>query len=810
MKILKYSLITLFGILLIGGISCYFWLNSSKPTYEGTFPIPGLKDSVDVRFDNFGVPHIEAQNMHDLYMAFGYVHAQDRLFQMELLRRAGSGRLSEVLGKKLLKADVLLRTIGLSAYADSSAAWMEQHKDSPMYAEMLAYLEGVNAFLHNGPTPPEFSIIGIEKVDFTIRDMFCITGAMAFSFSQAQKTDPIMDLIHKKYGNEYLADIGLWHDSTETFIRDFRPSIDSLKPNVPKPTGIAQDYSSLSNLFAEIEAAIPYAPLEGSNSWVISPKKTTSGNVLFCNDTHIGYLLPQTWYEAHLKCNSFEMYGHYMAGIPFALVGRNEKLSWGVTMLLNDDMDFYREFPNPENPHQFKFGEGFEDCSIRKELIKIKSEEDTLLNVLVTRHGPIISGIFDGVKKEDPLSMLWTYTRCKNNTMLALYGMNNSDNMEDFSENLPNIHGPGLSVNYGDNKGNIAWWACASLLERPDSINSWTVLDGTDPRNEPLGYYDFEENPRCINPEWGYIYSANDWPAQVDGKWYPGYYKPQYRADRIRKLLGASDDFNLDNIKDVMNDVTNETDKKIMLDWGIELGKWKAFDTSTYVLTVPLFTTWDGAYELNSTSPTLFNKMIYHVMKDACADEMGRENFEVFSTTHQFQRALEKLCSNHLSPWWDNVNTPEIEIYADILRGAFAKSFAELTDQLGTNPKVWYWSKVCSLELRHPLGEVALFRPFFNVGPEPERGGNETILQSGFKHDSTGFYKVYFGSQMRILVDFAHPDSALNVTPSGQSGHIMSPHYKDQWDLYRKGEFRVQWMNSDKIRTFRRLQLIPG
>jgi penicillin amidase len=416
-KILKYSLITLFGILLIGGISCYFWLNSSKPTYEGTFPIPGLKDSVDVRFDNFGVPHIEAQNMHDLYMAFGYVHAQDRLFQMELLRRAGSGRLSEVLGKKLLKADVLLRTIGLSAYADSSAAWMEQHKDSPMYAEMLAYLEGVNAFLHNGPTPPEFSIIGIEKVDFTIRDMFCITGAMAFSFSQAQKTDPIMDLIHKKYGNEYLADIGLWHDSTETFIRDFRPSIDSLKPNVPKPTGIAQDYSSLSNLFAEIEAAIPYAPLEGSNSWVISPKKTTSGNVLFCNDTHIGYLLPQTWYEAHLKCNSFEMYGHYMAGIPFALVGRNEKLSWGVTMLLNDDMDFYREFPNPENPHQFKFGEGFEDCSIRKELIKIKSEEDTLLNVLVTRHGPIISGIFDGVKKEDPLSMLWTYTRCKNNTI---------------------------------------------------------------------------------------------------------------------------------------------------------------------------------------------------------------------------------------------------------------------------------------------------------------------------------------------------------------------------------------------------------
>jgi penicillin G amidase len=296
----------------------------------------------------------------------------------------------------------------------------------------------------------------------------------------------------------------------------------------------------------------------------------------------------------------------------------------------------------------------------------------------------------------------------------------------------------------------------------------------------------------------------------VDGKWYPGYYKPQYRADRIRKLLGSKKDFNLENIQEVMNDVSNETDRKIMIDWGVELGKWKAFDTTTYVLTVPLFSEWDGSYELNSTSPTLFNKMIYHVMRDACADEMGLGNFDVFSTTHQFQRALQRLCLDTNSRWWDNVNTSEIENYTDILRGAFTKSFSELESQIGSNPKLWYWSKVCSLELRHPLGEVAFFRPLFNVGPEPTHGGNETILQSGFKHDSTGVYKVYFGSQMRILVDFANPDSALNITPSGQSGHIMSPHYKDQWNLYREGKFRVQWMDKTKIEGFKSLKLVPA
>lgn len=809
MKIIKYTVFSLLGILIVAAIAIYFWLNSSKPVYDGQFAIPGLTDTVDVRFDEFGVPHIDAKNMHDLYMAFGYVHAQDRLFQMELLRRAGSGRLSEILGKKLLKADVLLRTIGLGAYADSSAALMEQHKDSQMYADITAYLQGVNSFLHNGPTPPEFSIIGIEKVDFTIRDMFCITGAMAFSFSQAQKTDPIMDLIHKKYGDEYLADIGLWHDSTETFIRDFRPA-DSVSVKSTKPMGIASDYSPITKIFAEIESVLPYSPLEGSNSWVISPKKTEGGSVLFCNDTHIGYLLPQTWYEAHLMCNSFEIYGHYMAGIPFALVGRNRQLSWGLTMLLNDDMDFYREVPNPQNPTEFKYGNTYEASTIRKETIKIKSEEDTVLNIPVTRHGPIISGIFDGIKKEDPLSMLWTYTQCPNKTMMALYGMNHSKNIDEFSSFLPDIHGPGLSVNYGDEDGNVAWWACAALLQRPERVNSWTVLDGSDTTHDPLGYYSFDKNPRCINPEWGYIYSANDWPAQVDGKWYPGYYKPQYRADRIRKLIESKNDFTLTSIQKVMTDVTNDTDRKLMIQWGEELSKWKAFDSATYILTVPLFSQWDGKYELNSASPTLFNKMIYHIMKDACADEMGRENFDIFISTHQFQRALEKLCNNHNSPWWDNVNTQEREGYMDILRGAFVKSFQELTDQFGSNPKIWFWSKAANLELRHPLGEVAIFRPFFNVGPEPVHGGNETILQSGFKHDSTGVYKVYFGSQMRILVDLASPDSALNVTPSGQSGHLMSPHYKDQWDLYREGKFRIQWMDKEKIRSFKKLELVPA
>ncbi|MDZ4751120.1 MAG: penicillin acylase family protein [Flavobacteriales bacterium] len=809
MKYIKYILLALASLLIVAAIGFYFWLSSSKPTYDGKLVVPGLQDSVNVSFDEYGVPHIEAQNMHDLYLAFGYIHAQDRLFQMELLRRAGSGRLSEIFGRKLLKTDLMLRTIGLEQYADSSVILMEQQKGTQMYEDMQAYLYGINAYQKFGETPPEFRIVGIEKTDFTIKDIFCISGAMAFSFSQAQKTDPVIDLIHKKYGDEYLKDIGLWHDSTESFIPNYRNSElrDTLKKINSGQAFLETDFSNLASVFSEIESMLPYSPLEGSNSWVVGPSKTASGEVMFCNDTHIGYLLPQTWYEAHLLCNSFEMYGHFMAGIPFALVGRNKQLSWGLTMLLNDDMDFYREERNPSNPNEFKYNDQFEICKTRTEVFKIKSDEDSIAEIQVTRHGPVVSGLFDGIYKESAISMLWTYTRKPNKTFEAFYGLNHSTNIDDFSSHLQNIHGPGLSVNYGDNLGNIAWWACASLLERPEHVNSWTILDGNNPANDPIGYYPFEMNPRCINPSWGYIYSANDWPDKVDGKWYPGYYKPQYRADQIRQLLTYGKDFDLTSMSEVMTDVKNNADAITLTIWGTLVKKWPEFDTTRMSLASPLFY-WDGSYDLNNCSPTLFNKMLYHVMRDACADEMGQANFDVFVTTHQFQRAMDRLCSDTSSGWWDNVNTPEKEIYTDVIRKAFKKSFIELSDQLGSNPKIWYWSKVCTLELRHPLGEVAVFRPLFNIGPEPVMGGNETIMQSGFKPDSTGEYKVYFGSQMRIMVDFAHPDSAWNVTPAGQSGHLMSEHYSDQWTKYRKGEFRTQWMDVARIKNAKKLVLV--
>lgn len=258
-------------------------------------------------------------------------------------------------------------------------------------------------------------------------------------------------------------------------------------------------------------------------------------------------------------------------------------------------------------------------------------------------------------------------------------------------------------------------------------------------------------------------------------------------------------------MQNVMTDHINTTDSTMMSDWFIELEKNPLFSDSVYFDQFTELFHWGGTYDPINPSPTFFNKMLYHYLHMAIADEIGEERFGLFLQTHQLQRTQKALYYNENSAWWDIKGTIKIEKREDILFKAFCKSIEELKAQLGDNPKVWNWRKAATLELKHPLGEVAIFRPLFNVGPEEIYGGNETILQSGFKLDSTGEYKVFFGSQMRIIVDFANVDSSLNVTPCGQSGHVMSKHYQDQAKKYREMKFRTQWMDRKRIEQFEHL-----
>lgn len=811
------GIIVFLGLLFAIG---YLWLRSSKPQYTGEMSIPGIGQSVEVYFDDFGVPHIYAENKHDLYVAFGYLHAQDRLFQMEMMRRAGSGTLAEIIGRPMLEADKLFRTLGLVEYAQNSAAQLRKHSDEPMYVDIMAYLQGVNQYIKQGPTPPEFALIGIDKREFTLEDLYYITGAMSFNFSQAQRTEPIIDFVAKNFNRDYLGDIGIWHRSNETFIPTHYPKLPGYSDatSVSTKPSTAEVLAAFAQVTVDIENIIPMAPLQGSNSWVLGSQKTKNKSVVFCNDTHIGYMIPQTWYEAHLSAPDFEMYGHFLAGIPFALVGRNRQLSWGLTMLLNDDMDFYYEKESDSEKHSYWENGSFQPAQIREHTIRIKGEQDTVIQVIHTSRGPIINEAFSEMNAAVPISMYWTYTQLPNRTVEAFYGMNNATNFSEFERNLSLIHAPGLNINYGDVKGNVAWWGCAALIQRVDTVNSYTILDGSNPAHQPKGFYSFDVNPRSINPPSGYIYSANDWPQAIvvpsladstfDTLWYPGYYKPQYRADRIRALIDPKDDWDIQTIQQIMTDHTNQSDADLMKLWYSLLEKNKAFTDSTFFRQYDELFHWDGQYTPMSTSATFFNKMLYNYLRLTMEDELGTDLFQLFLHTHLSQRAAPQIAFNANSPWWNNIHTQNNETRDDIVFEAYCITISQLRNQFGNNPSVWNWRKAATLELKHPLGAVALFKPIFSIAAQPVYGGNETILQSGFRLDSSGNYAVNTGSQMRIIVDMAQPDSALNITPSGNSGHVCSPYYKDQAPLYRQMQFRTQWMSKNRVAHHQSLTIV--
>lgn len=795
MKWFKRILISLILLVLIIGISVYVFLKSSQPQYEGEIKLGCLSQPVQVDYDATGIPHIQAENKLDLMRALGFVHAQDRLFQMELMRRVGSGTLAEIAGHNALKVDVMFRHLGLPAYAQASALAIKDSTQLPYVQELIAYLEGLNAFMLEGPTPPEFHLMGIEKKNFELVDLFYITGALSYNFSQAPTTDPIVDFVSKQYGEEHLRDIALYHDSTESFI-----------PSNNREIQLAQ----LQQLIQDMEMVsgqIPYPPLDGSNAWAISGKKTKSGKALFCNDTHIGYMLPQTWYEAHIACPGFEMYGHFLAGVPFALIGRNQHLSWGVTMLLNDDMDYYAETLNPKNNQEIMVGNRAYPIRAITETIHVKGGEDTTITRKIGPHGPLVNEVTQHLTGTTPIALHWTYTQKENHTFKGFWMLNQSTNLDEFQLGLPLIHAPGISLNYADEKGNIAWFATASLKMRNPNENSWTILSGNDSTSMNVHYFPFAANPKLINPESGYIYSANDWPAPIEwaGKkiWYPGYYKPQYRADRIRELIEARNDWDAEGMKTLLNDVTNPEDAQLWLQLTQGIS-----DKAMWEMVKP-YHLWKGSYTPEEVAPTIYNTVLYYAMRMAMEDELGVKMFHTFLTTHQFQRAYGVLLMQEKSPWWDNVKTPQKEDRAMILGQAWRRAWDVLSAEYGSACTNWKWEDACRLQIQHPIGKVALFSPLFNTPDHAIYGGNETIHQSGFHLDSTAHFKVFFGSQMRIIVDYHDVRKGWNITPSGQSGHLMSPFYDNQHDLYALQGFREQHMNTGPQKNGTTLRLVP-
>ena len=774
----------LLALLLTAGIGGTLYTNSLKPSYSGNISINGLQNPVDIYYDDFGVPHIYADNDTDAMVALGYAHAQDRLWQMELVSRISAGRVSEIFGEVAIDSDKFYLSLGIAKNTKEIVANIDT--STKHYKESMAYLKGVNEFIKNGATPVEFNLIGLEKEAFTLEDIYNVYGYMSFGFAMAHQTDPLISAIQEKLGNEYVTNLNLIKDPNTTLIKTHQT------------LSLESEAVALSKTVKQLQDKSPVPPFIGSNSWVVGPRKTKNGKVIFANDPHIGYSQPAVWYQAHINTPTTEIYGFYLALTSYPLLGHNHDIAYGLTMFENDDIDLYVEQNNPENSDEYLYGNSYRKYKKRTVSIPVKDADTVFYTIKETHHGPIINDVVSQVKTENPVSMYWIYTQRPNKMLEASRAMSRATTIEEFQKGPALIHAPGLNVMYGDAKGNVAWWASAQLYHRENNAPTKLLLDGSNPENDALIFNPFSENPQAINPPHNYVYSCNNQPdSTVSKRYIPGYYLTQDRAKRVVSLLDAKDDWTLQDMEVMINDVTSSVAPNLIkiIHQNIANNEFSELEKSALQQLID----WKGDATLKSIGTTIYTQFSYEYLKAVFEDELGSDIYTQLSGTHLMGRMIEPLIRNENDIWLDDTTTEINETNADIQLIAFKKAVKVLQEQLGNDVATWIWKRVHTVEHKHPLGEVAIFRPYFNVGPFPVNGTNEVINNQLFDKTGDGKYEVHGGPSTRRIIDFSDVENAKAILPTGQSGNIMSPHYKDQAQLFLAGKFIKMMLNKEEI-----------
>jgi penicillin amidase len=778
MKKLLWSLV----LLLFSGLFVLFlFIRSNAPDYNFQLHSAEISAPVEVMFDDMAVPHIYADTEVDGMYALGYVHASERLWQMDLLRRAGAGELAELLGSDMVENDQHLRTLGMREVAVRTAAEFEAEAPKQIRSAMHAYLLGINSYIETGQRPIEYQVLGESPRPFTVRDVYASTGFMAYSFAIQLKTEPILDWMKNNLDSVYWDDLAVGQEGFTQIPSDGKETLDH------------RDASGLSSRVSRLDALRPVPQWLGSNAWVIGEDLTASGKVLFCNDAHMAYASPSVWYEVHLVTPDVEYYGNHLAGLPFPAIGHTHNHAWGITMFVNDDIDLYRETIDGD-----LYLHGGEWLPIQKstETIVVAGGDSVEFELRKTHHGPLI---------EEDVAMWWTYTQYPENLLHeAFYGFSRSSDMNEFQQAASLVHAPGLNLMYGDDEGNIAWWASAKLPIRPDHVDTKTLIDGSDSMNDSRGWFAFDQNPQAVNPASGFVYSANNAPLARDGMKYPGhYYSGNTRAKGIVDALSSDKrDWKMADAQALQLDhhsLVYENNAAIMVSLAGEAGEpVEAF-----------LQDWTGSHLGHELAPTLYYRWMYRTIEGAMADEFSEsvndgsasEKFEAFHHTLVSENTFPRLLARLDSPWWDDASTPTRESAPEIVAEALIAARLDLTEALGPDVDQWRYDRLHTVTHRHAMSDVPLLGDWLDVGPFSLPAAKDALNKYEFKLKKEVNYEVFSGPSMRIAIDFANVEAAESILPTGQSGNPFSPFYANQSSLYHAGKFRKQRMNRDDVQA---------
>lgn len=769
-------------------LSLHIFLDSTKPQYNGELTIEGIKNEIKIYFDDYGVPHIYAANEEDAYYALGYVYAQDRLFQTQFFKLIASGRLSEYLGKDALEVDKFMRVLGLKKAGYASADKYMSTAEEQYQKSFYSYLKGFNSFVKTGNLPVEYKILGLPREELTTGDIYSIINFIAYGFSMPVMQESVSSYIHSSLGDKYLQD---WY---------FGERVDDNKTFTEGDTSmIRRDIGFKNKILSKIEE-LNIRPWDASNSWVISPAKSKSGKVIIANDTHFAYTEPGAWYEAEILYPGYNFYGLYLPGVPFPVIGHNEKFGWGLTIFPVDNANYYSEkIDNTGSKVLYK--NNWINLQFRDEIIKIKGEKDLKFTIKETPHGPLVNEVEKKFINSGAVSLWWTLQKLQTTSIQALYNMSRASNIDEFEKQLSSVDILGLYVNYGDAEGNIAFWGCGKIPVYNKNINPFTLLDGSSGKMEIENYYHFDQNPKLKNPQKGFIATANNDPVLSGAKYYPGMYLPTNRIKIINQALNTQEKWDVEDVKKLQLNQKSMRDFRLKNILCYEIEDELFANKNSYLLKYfKLLKSWDGEYSRDAKAPLIWAKLMYFINKNTLTDELPNEIFDYLKKSYLLFSSIERLYSNTESPWWDNIKTKDKK---ETRKEIFVQSFKETIDTLqsewGDNPEKWRWEDAHQLTFPHVFGQKKPLNYFFNIGPFKMPSCQGCVNKMEYAIDNEKVHKIYGGPAMRNIIDFSEPKKAWGVLPTGQSGNIMSQHYKDQSFLFTNGIFRHMIMADREI-----------
>ncbi len=787
-------------LVVIASVGAYYVTRQPFPETDGFLTVPGLKEEVHIFRDEYGIPNIYANNQDDLFFAQGYVHAQDRFWQMELWRHMGQGRLSEIAGAATIDVDKSIRTIGFNRMAETAVAYYQE--EQPDYMNILeAYSAGVNAYINKHPDDLSlhFDILGLVNEPWEIEPW---TPVNTVSWGIVMSYDLGGNM------NAEITRAKLIQNLGEATVEQIVPSYPYESRPVIAPTdeqvnilsggengsaaagaGSSVNWGNVNlDVIGELPAgglAMGSGPMVGSNNWVVGGEHTESGLPILADDTHLRAQMPSIWYEVGLHAPGWNVTGLSFASVPGVVIGHNEKIAWGVTNVGPDVQDLFIEKINPSNARQYEFEGEWLDMEVIEEVIKVNGGEDIILEVRNTHHGPIISDIRDDVK--DVLALKWSQQE-PSRILQSVVLLNQAQNYEEFREALRYWDVPSQNVIYADTEGNIGYQTPGLIPIRRNGGGEVPVPGWTG-EYEWVGWIPYEELPALFNPEQGYIVTANhavvneDYPYFINRDWANG-----DRGQRITELInaeiGRGGNITLKDLARIQFD-----SKSLPAESYVPLLRGLSSEDPNVQAALERLRGWDLRETQDSVPTSLFEIFYIYLAYNVLADDIGQENLDMLPY-HPKTIFMHDLANQLNASWWDNQDTPEKESWQEIILLSLADAIAWLEENEGGSMNDWTWGKIHTIIYEDAVlgaSGVAPIEAIFNRGPFAVDSGRDLVNAQSWDNDEPAV--VNHQASQRMLVDMSNLDNSRSVIPTGNSGHPYNEHYDDQMPLYLTGQY---------------------